>query len=391
MKTYRRLPGPILAVIFVLLGLSFGQSTLAATDRSDYSQAQLEQILAPIALYPDSVLSHILIASTHPLDLIQAARWWQSNRDLTGESAVNAVEHRDWDPSVKALVAFPEIIARMNDDLEWTEDLANAFLRNEAAVMASIQALRAQAYAAGNLDSLEHFRVVRDAETIVIEPVRTQVIFIPYYDSRRVYGHWRWRDHPPVYWDYSRHGGHVYERGIHFGWSMGIPVAAGFYFSAFRWHSGQVVVMETSGQSFFSDRVYAGRDIARHHDARHWNHHRGDRHGRAHEWRPDRQYHVRYGRPHIDARFRDSRRHRWLGDRHGIAPHRHAISGIRRESDSDRQTIPPRDLLPPGGVMQPGPEIRRPRGRAERKIERRRAVQPSTFTRVEYRASERAR
>jgi hypothetical protein len=384
MKLYRKLAGPVLAMIFgILASLNPAHNALAATN-GHYSQAQLEQMLAPIALYPDSVLSHILIASTHPLDVIQAARWWQSNRDLIGESAVNAVARKDWDPSVKALVAFPEIIARMNDDLEWTEDLGRAFSDDEAAVMESIQTLREQAYAAGNLDSLEHFRIVRDSTTIVIEPTRTQVIFIPYYDSRRVYGDWRWHSHPPIHW--SSHDRSHFDHGVahnRFYWSTGVPVAGAFYFTAFQWHSGKVVVIEGSSHGIFSSR-----DIARHRDARHWNLHRADRHygARAYEPRPDQQYHVRYGRPEIGARFRDSRRHQWIDDRHhGNERSRHQRRGNREHSDQNRRLIPQRDLLPPAGLPQPGPGARHLQKRGEGTIERRRALGPPTFTRASER------
>src|SRR5690606_12981568 len=96
-----------------------------------FNRAELDQMLAPIALYPDTVLSHVLIAATYPLEVVQADRWTRANTRYTGQSAVNAVEDQDWDPSVKALVAFPEILRRMSDDLDWTQRLGDAFLVDE--------------------------------------------------------------------------------------------------------------------------------------------------------------------------------------------------------------------------------------------------------------------
>src|SRR5690554_6247264 len=101
----------------------------------EFQRAELDQMLAPIALYPDTVLSHILIAATYPLEIVQADRWARANPGLEGESAVNAVEGQDWGPSVKTLVAFPHILQRLSDDLTWTQQLGDAFLDDEAAVM----------------------------------------------------------------------------------------------------------------------------------------------------------------------------------------------------------------------------------------------------------------
>src|SRR5688572_16533008 len=122
-----------------------------AQDRPTFRQEQLDQMLAPIALHPDPLLSQILMAATYPLEVVQAARWSRANPNLKGEAAVKAVESRDWDPSVKSLVAFPEVLAMMDEHLEWTERLGEAFLAQQAQVMDTIQGLRQRADAAGNL------------------------------------------------------------------------------------------------------------------------------------------------------------------------------------------------------------------------------------------------
>ena len=209
-------------------------------DEQGFTQAELDQMLAPIALYPDSLLSQVLIASTYPLEIVEAARWSQQNARLEGEAAVEAVADRGWDPSVKALVAFPDLLAQMNEDLEWTRRLGDAMLYQEPEVMDSIQFLRARADAAGSLESTEHVRVIREEKTIIIEPAETRVVYVPYYDPYIVYGTW-WRPaYPPVYWARPSY----YYRGYPgFYWGSGIPVSSGFFYSSFYWpHSGIVIV-----------------------------------------------------------------------------------------------------------------------------------------------------
>jgi hypothetical protein len=204
-------PGKLALTISLLLPLLVGCTTTQAVDKTSYStiaaqasfsEAQLDSLLAPIALYPDTVLSHVLIASTYPLEVVEADRWARNNSRLKGDDAVNAVDNQDWDPSVKALVAFPDILQRMSDDLDWTQQLGDAFLADEERVMDSIQKLRNRAYASGNLDKVEHVRVVREDKVIVIEPSVERVVYVPAYDTRVVYGNWWWADYPPVYWHY---------------------------------------------------------------------------------------------------------------------------------------------------------------------------------------------
>ena len=141
-----------LIVILVLLLLAPG--SLIAQEASTgqvLSPAQIDQLLAPIALYPDTLLSQVLMASTYPLEIVQAARWSQDNPSLKGDKAVQAVENETWDVSVKSLGAFPEVLAMMNDKLDWSQKLGDAFLAQQKDVLDSVQRLRNQAYEAGNL------------------------------------------------------------------------------------------------------------------------------------------------------------------------------------------------------------------------------------------------
>jgi len=198
----------LLAAAMLLLSTA----TLALAEDDMLSQAELDQMLAPIALYPDTVLTHVLIAATYPLEVVQASRWAKAHTKLTGDDAVRAVEDKNWDPSVKALVAFPQLLERLSSDLEWTSQLGEAFLANETQVLASIQTLRQKAYANGTLSNNKQIVVEREREIIVIEPARKEVVYVPVYDTRVVYGDWWWPSYPPVYW----HTAGVYYRNSPF-------------------------------------------------------------------------------------------------------------------------------------------------------------------------------
>ncbi len=274
----------IFAVSVLILNISLVFQALAETKVQEYefSQAELDQILAPIALFPDTILSHILIASTYPLEIIQAERWTSENPNLKGDAALNAVEKKDWDPSVKALVPFPNILKQMSEDLDWMQKLGDAFLQNEELVLATIQDLRQRAYDEGSLENLEHLSVSHEDNDIIIEPAVKEVVYVPYYDTRVVYGSWWWVDYPPIYWTHYHH--HHYRPGLSFYWGPSVVVGSGFYFSSFHWHNHRVVIV---------DRHYArrhhfhtGRHVARYDGARTWIH--DTRHRRGVEYRQPR-------------------------------------------------------------------------------------------------------
>ena len=135
-----------LCVLCLLIGsvvqLAQAQESISSetSDVIELDQAQLDQILAPIALYPDTLLSHILVASTYPLEVIQAARWRAANKDLDEQQALNAVEDKDWDPSVQALVPFNDLLQSLSEDLDWLQSLGSAFLVNETSLLAGATA-----------------------------------------------------------------------------------------------------------------------------------------------------------------------------------------------------------------------------------------------------------
>ncbi|NDY96845.1 DUF3300 domain-containing protein [Wenzhouxiangella limi] len=268
----------VMATLLTLL-LAPAVSARSVGDFHGFGQGELDQMLAPVALYPDTVLSHVLIAATYPLEVVQAARWSRNNPDLRGEAAVNAVIGHAWDPSVMALVAFPELLARMDADLDWTQRLGDAFLVQEEDVLDSIQRLRGQAHRAGNLGSNEHVQVVREREVIYIEPARRQVIYLPHYNPSVVYGRWHWADYPPIAWSHPRR----YRSSVSFYWSPAYSVAPTFFFSSFHWSRRQVVVVNhhhhyyrpghySRPRTVVNQHFYSGRDVARHDSARRWTH-----------------------------------------------------------------------------------------------------------------------
>lgn len=231
------------------------------------SDAELAQMLAPIALYPDSLLTHILIASTYPLEIVQAKRWLanQGNRDTNQIMA--EVESQDWDPSVKALVAFPNVLERLNNDLVWTQNLGDAFLQDEGRMLDTIQALRQQADEANNLADLEQVKVSRVERRIIIESVRPEIVYVPYYDSRIVYGNWRWNRYPPVYWHAPAYVNYRPNNHAIF-WDSGVRISFNFFFSGFHWHDRRVIAVPVHKNY----RYYTPRKISYSHGAQHWQH-----------------------------------------------------------------------------------------------------------------------
>jgi hypothetical protein len=172
----------------------------APADADTYSAEQLDALLAPIALYPDALLTQILMAAGSPLDIVQASRWLDQpgRRDLKGDALTAALRPEPFDPAVKALVAFPTVLAQLNDHLDWTQQLGYAFAAQEAAVLASVQRLRRQARASGNLQSSPQQVVRVDNDAVVIEPVNPQIIYVPTYSPTVVYGAWPYPAYPPV-------------------------------------------------------------------------------------------------------------------------------------------------------------------------------------------------
>jgi Protein of unknown function (DUF3300) len=186
-----------------------------------WSPQQLDDLVAPIALYPDPLLGQLLAASTYPLEIVEAQQWLQRNTGLTGTALIDAAKQQNWDPSIQALVAFPDVLARMNQDVRWTTDLGNAFLAQQADVMYSVQRMRASAQARGRLSSSPQETVTTQTgngqSAIQIQPANPQVIYVPQYDPMYVWG-------PPAYGYYPA----LYYPSFGFGYWPGINVGLFF-------------------------------------------------------------------------------------------------------------------------------------------------------------------
>lgn len=172
-----------------------------AADQPAFKPEELEQMLAPIALYPDSLISQILMASTYPIEVVEAERWIKAHKDLEGEALTAAVHEQTWDESVKSLVNFPDVLAMMSENLSTTVKIGDAFIGQQKEVMDTIQKLRGKAKTEGNLQSNQQQTVTVDAsggtEVIVIESSSPDVIYVPTYDSTIVYGGWPYPAYPP--------------------------------------------------------------------------------------------------------------------------------------------------------------------------------------------------
>jgi Protein of unknown function (DUF3300) len=165
-----------------------------------FKQEELDQLLAPIALYPDSLLTQVLMASTYPLEAVQADRWVKQNKDLKGDALTTALEKQQWDPSVKSLVNFPQVLAMMSEKLDWTQKLGDAFLAQQGDVMDTVQNLRAKAQEQGNLKTTKEQKVIVQEKVIIIEPASPQVVYVPTYNPVVVYGPWWYPAYPPYYY-----------------------------------------------------------------------------------------------------------------------------------------------------------------------------------------------
>ncbi|UYN93353.1 MAG: DUF3300 domain-containing protein [Enhydrobacter sp.] len=269
----------------------------AQADRPPFSPEELDQMLAPIALYPDAVLSQIMMAATYPLEVVEAARWSQTNPNVKGDAAIAAVQQMRWDASVKSLVAFPPVLAQMNDQLQWTQNLGDAMISQEADVADSIQRLRARASDAGNLKTGKEQVVSTQAQgsdrIIVIEPADPQVVYVPSYNPTWVYGSWPYPAYPPYYWPL---GGAL---ATGFLWGLGFA-AAGALFGGWAWGYGR-------GSSYVNVNVNRATNIDRNFDrtkvgsGNRWQHNVDHRRGVAYR---DTAARDRYGqsRPGVDHR-----------------------------------------------------------------------------------------
>jgi len=378
MKLLRR----VLLSLLLMTGACLGQEP-PPREVPLFSQAELDQMLAPIALYPDQLLAQILMAATYPLEVVQAARWSREHPGLQGQNAVQAVGDKGWDVSVKALVAFPNVLSQMDADLDWTERLGDAFLAQQKQVMETVQDLRRRAWEAGNLRSTPETIVTREREVIVLRPLQPEVIYVPYYDPFTVYGRWWWPYYRPVYWapwpGYSTHVGYGSGAGLY--WGSGISLGINFFYSDWDWDEHYVRV-EPYHPNYYRAAPYPPRVWV--HDYRHrrgvpYRHYTLERRYVPHDATP--AYRHDYGGQggDRDHAYGDNEAKRY-GDDHparrndGVQPRRaeppEGATMLRTQDRPETATPPPRIQVKDGaetrtissGRGEPEPE---PRARGE--------------------------
>ncbi|MBP1750414.1 MAG: hypothetical protein H6Q52_2953 [Deltaproteobacteria bacterium] len=257
---------------------------LSAQSRTVYRQEELNQILAPIALYPDDLVAQILMASTYPLEVVEAARWVKANPNLKGTQLTAALEKHSWDPSVKSLVNFPQVLTMMNDQLDWTQKMGNAFLAQQKDVMNTVQSLRAKAQAQGNLKTTKEQKVVVESQVIVIQPADPQVVYVPTYNPTVVYGAWPYPAYPPYY--YYPPG---YTAGAAmFTFAAGVAVGAawGYAWGNCNWNHGDVNVnvnKNTTINNQINRTAYANKVSTNPNGTGQWQHNPEHRRGVAYQ------------------------------------------------------------------------------------------------------------
>lgn len=228
-----------------------------------FKKQELDQMLAPIALYPDSLLAQILMASTYPIEVVEAERWLRKNKDLEGNELDSALQEKTWDASVKSLCHFPGVLYAMSDKLDQTTKLGDAFLSQQDDVMDTIQELRWKALEQGNLKTTKEQKVIVENDVIRIEPAEPQVIYVPIYDPLYVCGPWWYPTYPPYYWYYPPGvviaGGYIY-------FGLGIVVGIGISsWCWFDWHHHHIYIDRHHARHFHRfDRPDIDRHTWRH-------------------------------------------------------------------------------------------------------------------------------
>ncbi len=241
------------------------------TSKKPFTPEQLDQILAPIALYPDALLAQTLMAASYPLEVVEAARWSKANPALKGDAAVAAVKDKSWDVSVKSLVAFPQVLGQLSDHLDWMQKVGDAMIAQQQDVADSIQRLRARAADAGNLKSGKEQTVTSQGSggdrTIVIAPTNPEVIYVPAYNPNTVYGTWPYPAAPPTY--YPPPPSYGYGSALLAGLLFGVGIAAaGAMFGGWNWGRGNSYVNVNVNRAVNIDRNFNVNNI---HNGR-WQH-----------------------------------------------------------------------------------------------------------------------
>jgi hypothetical protein len=267
---------------------------------------ELDQIVAPIALYPDELLVQVLMASSYPLEIVMADRWLEdpNNAKLKGDKLAAALENQPWDPSVKALVPFPQVLQMMSDKLDWTQKLGDAVLAQEKDVMAAIQRLRARAQAAGTLATTEQQVVKTESQTIVIQPANPQVVYVPAYNPTVVYGTWPYPAYPPYYYPPSPayYPGAALVSGMAF--ATGVAIVGSLWgWGNCNWGNNNINVNVNRFNQINANNIRAGRATTLPANRNSWRHDPSHRKGVAYRDPGTRQQYLgQRGTPSAAAR-----------------------------------------------------------------------------------------
>ncbi len=235
----------IALLCLIPLGAMAETSQPAAPAQPLLKQPEVDQLVAPIALHPDPLLSQILIASTYPLEVVQGDRWAKSNKNVKGDALTAALAKQSWDDSIKSLVQAPEVLSMMAEQLDWTQKLGDAMLAQQADVMDAIQRLRGKAQANGKLKTTKEQTVSVQTEDqkqyIAIEPTSTSEIYVPYYEPAVVYGDWPYPDYAPYYFapPYGYFPGAALATGIAFA-AAGIAIGNNWGWGRCDWGRNQI-------------------------------------------------------------------------------------------------------------------------------------------------------
>jgi hypothetical protein len=268
-----------LALLVALLNVTsaYAQGVYAQqtdTPKATFKPEELEQLVAPIALYPDSVLAQVLMASTYPLEIVEAARWSKEHKDVKGDALTKEMEKQSWDLSVKTLTNFPDVLAMMNEKLDWTQKLGDAFLAQQKDVMDAVQRLRAKAKAEGNLKSTKEQTVKTEpapagastTTTIIIEPADPEVVYVPTYNPTVVYGAWPYPAYPPYYYYPPGYAA----GGMFFAFSIGVAVGGGCCWGGYpNWGTGDIDIDINNDINIDRDNINVGNDGKWKHNSEH--------------------------------------------------------------------------------------------------------------------------
>src|SRR5215467_13709923 len=333
------------SIAFVLF-LAFAQgasaqgqpaSTPASTSSDQLLKPeQLDALVSPIALYPDTLLAEVLMASTYPLEVVQAARWAAENKNLKGDALKAEVDKQGWDDSIKSLTATPDVLKMMSDKLDWTQKLGDAVLAQQTDVMDSIQRLRAKADANDKLKTTKQQKVTKKSDGgkqyITIEPTDPQTIYVPYYDPAVVYGAWPYPAYPPYYWgaSYWPGGGALLATGLAFG--------AGY--AVGRWASGGNYW--GGGVNWGGNNINVNRPININNSGNNWNHNIDHRHG------------VRYNNQNVANKFNKGNNIRGGANNRMDFRGHNGQAALRPGGAGDRPGAGGGGVQRPGGGDRPG-------------------------------------